>query len=257
MLLCDSHAHITSPEILPNARLVLQRARDAGVDRVINICTDRTSLREGLILADSEKGIANAGATTPHDVEKEGEADFCVFAEAARAGLLCAVGETGLDYYYQHSNRNVQQQFLVRYLHLAAEVGLPVIFHCREAFSDLFRIVDKEYPKKAPAILHCFTGTREEAEGVVERGWHLSISGIATFKKSEELRAVAKEVPLAQLLIETDTPYLSPQSKRGKKNEPAFIVETALCVANARGVTVEEIAQSTRENAIRLFNLSN
>ena len=140
-------------------------------------------------------------------------------------------------------------------MRLASELKLPVIFHCREAFADLFAIADDEYPRGAPAILHCFTGSMEEAEGVWKRGWHLSLSGIVTYKKSEELRRVAKETPLEQLLIETDSPYLAPQSRRGKVNEPAYLVETAACVAAARGVTIEAIAKATRENAIRLFSL--
>jgi len=248
----DSHAHLTSPEVLPHIAAVLERAKSAGVDQILNICTCRVTLEEGLNLK-----LLNAGATTPHDVEKEGEENFPIFERAARNGDLVAIGETGLDYHYQHSDRKVQQKFLVRYLHLAAELKLPVIFHCREAFEDLFSIVDQEYPKNGPAILHCFTGSEYEAECVLKRGWHLSLSGIVTFKKSETLRAVAKLVPLKQLLIETDAPYLAPQSKRGRQNEPAFIVETAKCIADTKGISLESVAQATRENAIRLFSLSN
>ena len=248
----DSHAHLTSPEVLPHLPAILTRAEQSGVDRIVNICTCRTTLDEGL-----QRKFNNAGATTPHDVEKEGEANFPYFEQAAKEGSLIAIGETGLDYHYLHSDRKVQQKFLVRYLHLAAAVGLPVIFHCREAFADLFAIVDQEYPKGAPAILHCFTGTEAEAEGVFERGWHLSLSGIVTFKKSEVLRSVARMAPLEQLLIETDTPYLAPQSKRGRQNEPAFIVETAACIAEARGVSLASIAEATRVNGNTLFRLLN
>jgi TatD DNase family protein len=248
----DSHAHLTSSEVLPDLPAVLERAEKAGVDRILNICTCRATLEAGL-----QFKLTNAGATTPHDVEKEGEANFPLFERAAREGQLVAIGETGLDYHYLHSDRKVQQNFLVRYLHLAAETGLPVIFHCREAFADLFAIADCEYPKTAKAILHCFTGTIEEAEQVFERGWSLSLSGIVTFKKSESLREVARFAPLSQLLIETDTPYLAPQSKRGKQNEPAFLVETAACVAAARGASLESIAEHTRENGRQLFRLLN
>ncbi len=166
-----------------------------------------------------------------------------------------AVGETGLDYYYKELNPAIQQRFLVRYLHLAAECRLPVIFHCREAFADLFAIADGEYPKGAPAILHCFTGTPKDAEHVFSRGWHLSLSGIVTFKKSDILREVAKMAPLKQLLIETDSPYLAPQSKRGKQNEPSFLPEMAHCIAAVKGISVDEIARATFENASRLFQM--
>ena len=248
----DSHAHLTSPEVLPCLTEVLERAKQAGVSHILNICTCRETLRQGLLL---KEGIANAGATTPHDVEIMGEEDFPYFEQAAPQ--LVAIGETGLDYYNASSDRAIQKKFLIRYLHLAAKIQKPVIFHCREAFEDLFAIVDGEYPKGAPAILHCFTGTLKEAEEVWKRGWHLSLSGIVTFKKSESLREIAREAPLEQLLIETDTPYLAPQSKRGVQNEPAFIRETALYIAKEKGVSIEEIAHITRQNAMKLFHLSN
>jgi TatD DNase family protein len=246
----DSHAHLTSSEVLPHLPAMLERAEEAGIDRMVNICTCRSTLESGLKLK-----LTNAGATTPHDVGRDGEADFSVFEQAAKEGLLVAIGETGLDYHYLHSDRKIQQDFLIRYLHLAAETGLPVIFHCREAFEDLFAIADGEYPRTAKAILHCFTGTKKEAEQVFERGWYLSLSGIVTFKKSESLREVARFAPISQLLIETDTPFLAPQSKRGKQNEPAFLVETAACIAEARGVSLESIAEHTRENGIQIFRL--
>ena len=249
----DSHAHLSSPAVLNRIEGIVARAREAHISHILNICTDPATLAEGLLLASRFPFIKNAGATTPHDVAQEGESAFEIFAEAAKGKQLAAVGETGLDYHYEHSPRDVQKKFLKRYLLLAAETHLPVIFHCREAFADLFSIADIEYPERGPAILHCFTGTIEEAEGVIRRGWHLSISGIATFKKSESMRHVAKMVPLSQLLIETDTPYLAPQSQRGKPNEPSFLPEIAACIAEAKGISVEEVAIATSENAARLF----
>lgn len=250
MSFVDSHAHLTSPDVLSRLEAILVRAKVAHVTHIVNICTDPETLRGGLLLSSRYPCIANAGATAPHDVAKEGETAFPIFEEAARSGKLCAVGETGLDYYYDFP-QDLQKHFLKRYLHLAAATCLPVIFHCREAFDDLFAIADAEY--KGPAILHCFTGTMREAEEVLKRGWHLSVSGIATFKKSESLREVAKMVPLSQLLIETDTPYLAPQSRRGEPNEPGFLPETAQCVANAKGISVTEVARATSENAKKLF----
>lgn len=251
MLYIDSHAHLTSPDVLPHIDPILHRAKIAGVSHILNICTDTETLRQGILLASKHPHIRNAGATTPHDVASEGESAFPLFEAAAREGKLAAVGETGLDYHYDYSPKALQQTFLKRYLHLAASARLPVIFHCREAFPDLFAIADAEY--SGPAILHCFTGTPSEAEQVLERGWYLSLSGIVTFKKSESLREAAKLVPLSQLLIETDTPYLAPQSRRGKPNEPAFIPETAACIAQAKGLTVDEVARASSENAKKLF----
>lgn len=251
----DSHAHLSSPEVFPQIGALLERAQRAHVNHILNICTDPTTLEKGIALNKKYPFLKNAGATTPHDVGREGESAFSFFAEAASAKQLVAIGETGLDYHYQHSPKDLQIHYLKRYLALAEKSSLPVIFHCREAFADLFSIADDFYPRKAPAILHCFTGTMKEAEGVVQRGWYLSLSGIITFKKSEQLRAIAKWIPLSQLLIETDAPYLAPQSQRGKQNEPSFLPETAACIAEAKRISLEEVAKATHENATRLFLL--
>lgn len=256
--LIDSHAHLTSSSLGEEVNAVLSRAQSAGVGTIVNICTDESSIQHGLQLKKSYNWIHNAGAVHPHDVEKEGESLFPIIAQHAREGHFVAVGETGLDYHYHHSTPEIQQYFLRKHLQLALECKLPVIIHCREAFTDFFRILDEEYCKNqkySPGVLHCFTGTLDEARQVIERDWYLSISGIATFKKSVELREVAKMVPLDRLLIETDAPYLAPQSHRGKANEPAYIVETASVLASVRGISLAEFAAVTSENARRLFNL--
>lgn len=253
-MLFDSHAHLTGPSVFDSVDLILGRAQQAGVKAIINICTDLLSLERGVELSKRYPWVYQAASTTPHDVEKEGEAVFGVMASSARLGLLKAVGETGLDYYYAHSDRSIQKKFLSLYLQLALECHLPVIIHCREAFADLFEILDAEY-RDAPGILHCFTGTMHEAEEVLKRGWMLSLSGIVTFKKSLELQEVAREVPLDQLLIETDTPYLAPQKYRGKPNEPAFLAETAGFIAAIKKLSLEEIAQATARNGEKIFKI--
>ena len=203
----DSHAHLSSEVVLPMIEGIMERARKMGIRKIVNICTDAKTLLAGFRLAAMYPEICNAGSTTPHDVEREGEEMFLQFASAARSGNLVAIGETGLDYHYERSTRKFQHFFLEKYLELAQECGLPVIFHCREAFSDLFAVTDACY--RGRAVLHCFTGTMEEAEGVLDRGWYLSFSGIVTYKKSQALRDIAKVVPLSQILLETDTPYLA------------------------------------------------
>jgi len=257
--LIDSHAHLSRSEFLPDIDALLLRAQQAGIETIINICTSIETLSEGLVLAERYPWVYNTASTTPHDVEKEGESAFAFIAEQARMKRLVAIGETGLDYYYQHSVREIQKDFLRRYLHLALECQLPVVIHCREAFKDFFEIIDAEYvidQKHAPGVLHCFTGTIQEAEEILKRGWFLSLSGIVTFKKSSELQEVAKAVPLDQLLIETDSPYLAPQGKRGKVNEPAYLQETAAFIAHLKGVSLQELAEATKENTRRLFNLN-
>ncbi|HAB99671.1 MAG TPA: TatD family deoxyribonuclease [Parachlamydiales bacterium] len=250
----DSHAHLSEPPLLPHIADIMQRARAAQISRIVNICTHPQALIDGLLLSQSYPEIVNAGCIPPHDVVTQGSSDFSFFADAARSGKLVAVGETGLDYHYEELPRALQHETLKKYLTLALECDLPVVFHCREAFADLFALTD-EYYLNRPAVLHCFTGTAEEALGVFQRGWYLSFSGIATFKKSQALRDVAKSAPLSQILIETDAPYLAPQTHRGKQNEPAYLVETAACLADAKGMPLQEIAKITAENAQRLFGL--
>jgi TatD DNase family protein len=258
--LIDSHAHLTKAETVGGIEEILQRAQAAGIQAIINICTDLETLDQGLQLAEKYPWIYNTAATTPHDVEKEGEKVFETIADHARKGHLVAIGETGLDYYYEHSNPEIQKTFLRRYLRLALECKLPVIIHCREAFKDFFQVLDEEYKvngRHAPGVLHCFTGNVEEAEQVLKRGWYLSLSGIVTFKKSEELRRVAQLVPLEQMLIETDSPYLAPQSKRGKVNEPAYLPEIAEVIAQVKGIPLIDLAKATLKNATQLFRIKN
>jgi len=255
MPITDTHAHLTSVQILPQLEEVVERALENGVGKIVNICTDIPSLEQGYLLHERYPWVYNAAATTPHDVEKEG-AEFFPFVErAAKTGHLVAIGETGLDYFYTHSDRRVQQAYLLRYFALALEVKLPVIFHCRDAFEDLFSMADDAY-SSSPAVLHCFTGTLDEAKRVLERGWYLSISGIATFKKSESLREVIQYVPLDRLFVETDAPYLAPQSHRGEQNEPSFVKETLELIAHIKGVSVEEAMRVTEANAESFFSFS-
>lgn len=253
LMLIDSHAHLTDPSVIDRVEEVLERAQQKNLGAIVNICVDRDSLDKGLHLAQRHPWVFNAAATTPHDVEKEGELFFPLVEKEARAGRLIAIGETGLDYHYEHSPIALQKEYLVRYFELAKTVRLPVIFHCREAFDDLFALADRHYPG-GRAVLHCFTGTLDEARGCLERGWLISISGIVTFKKSTSLREIAAYIPLDRLLIETDTPYLAPQSKRGQQNEPSFIEETAQAVAHAKGISPEEVAKATTQNAIQFFS---
>lgn len=255
----DSHAHLTCDEnIFTQIHDILTRASDASVKKIVNICTTVESLSRAIALKEQYPWVYNSAAITPHDVEKIGESAFPIIADHAKSGHLVAIGETGLDYYYTHSSPEIQKKFLIRYLHLALENKLPVVIHCREAFRDFFQILDQEYvvnKSHAPGVLHCFTGTIREAEEVLERGFYLSLSGIVTFKKSIELQEVAKIVPLNQLLIETDTPYLAPNSKRGKPNEPSFILETAAFIAKLKGISTEELLKATSQNTSTLFSL--
>lgn len=253
-MLIDSHAHISNEALHSIADELITRANASGIESIVNICTDQLSANRGLKIAQDHSCVYNVGATTPHDVEKLGESDFIFFEKLAREKKLVAIGETGLDYHYEHSPRNLQKKYLSRYFALAIECNLPVVIHCRDAFHDLFAIADDEYKGK-PLLLHCFTGDKQEAKKALDRGWKISFSGIVTFKKSESLREAASYVPLDSMLIETDSPYLAPQSKRGQINEPSFLVETAERLAVLKGISLESFANATLQNTKIFFCL--
>lgn len=260
-MLFDSHAHLScllsEGSTHEDLDAMIERASDSEVKHIANICIDPHSLEEGLILAEKHPHILNVAATTPHDVEKEGALFFPQVQQAAMQGKLKAIGETGLDYYYEHSNRAIQKEYLEKYLNLAADLNLPVVIHCRDAFEDFFSILDSVMEKRGPikGVLHCFTGTLKEAKQCLERGFYVSFSGIITFKRSQLLRDVVLQTPLEKMLIETDTPYLAPQKHRGKKNEPAYVGEVAKCVATVKEVSVEKVREVTYENAKRFFGI--
>lgn len=161
----DSHAHLTSQTLFPEAEEILKRAKKAGVEKIVNICTDAESLEKGLLLAEKHSWVFNTAATTPHDVKEKGHSFFPLVVQAAKQKKLVAIGETGLDYFYEHSDRGLQKEFLIRYFHLALEYRLPLVIHCRDAFADLFDLADAEF-QGGRAVLHCFTGTGEEARQV-------------------------------------------------------------------------------------------
>lgn len=250
--LIDSHAHLTADGVYEDIDAILERAKSKGITRIINICTDEKTLQRGLRLIKKYPWVQNTAATTPHDVANEGESFFKIVKAEAEKGTLIGIGETGLDYYYEHSPKEIQKDFLKRYLHLALEKELPVVIHCRDAFDDFFKIIEAEYPSNK-GVLHCFTGTFDEAKELIKRGWYVSLSGIITFKRSDELREVAKATPLEQLLIETDTPYLAPQAFRGKRNEPAFVGEICTLIAQLKETTPLKIALTTQKNLEELF----
>ena len=254
----DSHAHLSLQ--IEGVHEELLRAKEAKITAIMNICTDAVSLENGLLLAQeiSTPKIYNIAATTPHDVEKDGEYFFPIVERMAKEKKLVAIGETGLDYYYEHAPRKLQQHYLRKYLQLAAQLDLPVVIHCRDAWQDFFSILDEEnavQKRKIRGVLHCFTGTLEDAKKVLERGFYVSFSGIVTFPKSTQLKEVAQYVPQERLFIETDSPYLAPQPVRGKKNEPAYVVEVAKVVAELKGISLEKLAESTTCNVVSLFNL--
>ena len=254
-MLIDSHAHVDGPEFDADRPAVLARARAAGVDRmiVIGAVGDPSSATRAVALAEADPGIWATVATHPHDVGRMAPDWWELHARLARHPRVVAVGETGLDYYYDHAPRDAQRAAFARFLALAREVGKPVVCHIRDAHDDARAILDDGCA--TPCIIHCFTGTPDDAAAYAARGYYVSFSGIVTYKNAQALRDAVARVPHDRLLIETDCPYLAPVPRRGKRNEPAFLAHTAEVVAQAAGLSYEDLARTTTANACRVFDL--
>ncbi len=251
-MLTDTHCHLSSEELMHLAPTLVEKAYAQGICKIVNVATDEASFLEGLLLSRSYQFVHLSAATPPQDVTDSKDVFFDRVKTAALEGRLIAIGETGLDYLYAASSRKSQQDCLINYFELALQSSLPVVIHCREAFSDLFKLADSYY-RSDRLVIHCFTGNEIEAKEAVKRGWMISLSGILTFKKSDTLRAIVRDIPMENIVLETDAPYLAPQSKRGQLNEPLFLKETAECLANIKNLKVEEVAYQTTLNASRLF----
>lgn len=250
--LTDTHAHL---DYLPPEELqeVLGRAREAGVSKIITIGTGVDSSRRAIEIAESEPGVFAAVGIHPHDAATATEDDWRVLAELAVSDRVVAVGETGLDYFYNHSSKESQRGALERHLDLAAAAGLPVIIHCRDAYADLEEILKRRRPEQA--VLHCFSGGPPEAETFLNLGLYLSFSGIVTFANAASVRAAAAIVPWDRLLVETDSPYLTPAPHRGAQNEPAYVALVAAKVAEVKEAIVEKAVKAATDNADRLFRI--
>ena len=255
----DSHAHIDGPEFDADREEIIERARAAGVSVILNVGTGDPhsgAFERAVELGKKYESVYTAIGTHPHDArfyDDKAEDRIKTLVESER---VIAWGEIGLDFHYDNSPRDVQIEVFKRQLHAARDCDLPVVIHTREAESETIEILKSAYSgANRRGIFHCFSGSMELAQRAVELGFLISFSGIVTFKKADELRAVAKQVPLDRLLIETDCPYLSPIPHRGKRNEPAYVIEVARCLAGLHGVELEEMARITSENFKRFFRL--
>lgn len=250
----DTHAHLTSKTLVADWDMILERAWRANVQEIVNICTDQASLQSALAMPPNTVKIHHTAAVTPHDVQNIGDSFFAEVTIAAHQKQLLAIGETGLDYFYEHSPKKLQIAFFEKHLALASELNLPVIIHCRDAFSDLLAILAANF-SSAKVLIHCFTGSYQEAKACLEKGYMISMSGIVTFAKSTDLQKTFAALPLESLLMETDSPYLAPVPYRGKTNEPAFIVETAKFLAHLQQIDLADLALKLQSNFRTFFNL--
>jgi len=253
-MLIDSHCHLDYLARDGNLDGALERARTAGVSPMLTISTKLREFDVIRAIADAEPDVFCSVGVHPHEAEKEPETATAELIRLAEHPKAVGIGETGLDYFYEHSPRDVQQTVFRAHIAAARETALPLIVHTRDAEDDTIAIMEDEMEKGAyPGLIHCFSGTQRLADAALAMGFYISISGIVTFKKAEELREVVRTVPLDRLLVETDSPYLAPMPHRGKPNEPAFTAHTAAKVAELKGVGSAEIAEITTENFRRLF----
>lgn len=257
MLLTDSHCHLTSGKLLPRADEVLAAARAAGVTTCITVASDVADARAALGLARRHEGVFCTAGIHPHEASAAAEHALAQLEEVLAAGgaKAVAVGEIGLDYHYDFSPRDAQRRWFEAQLDLAGRLGRPVIVHTREATEDTLAML-APWAGRLAGVIHSFTGGPDEARRFLDQGWHVSFSGIVTFRNSPDNRAAAAIVPADRLLIETDSPYLSPEPVRKiHPNTPAHVAHVARCLADARGITADALADLTTANARRLFGL--
>jgi TatD DNase family protein len=255
-VLVDSHCHLDFPDFQEERDAVVERARAAGVGLHMTICTHVSRFEQVHAVAMAYPDVwCTVGVHPHHALDETPHSPLERLLELARRPKVVGIGETGLDYFYDQSPRDVQQESFRRHLRACRETGLPVIVHTRDADEDTIRILREEGGGKGlRGLLHCFSSSRQLAEQALEIGFLISFSGIVTFKKSDELRDTARIVPMDRLLVETDAPYLAPMPMRGKRNEPAFVAHTARHLAEVKGVSYEEMATATTANFLRLFD---
>ncbi len=258
MELIDSHAHIDFPQFDEDRAAMLDRARAAGITALLAIGTGPgpEKLDAALPFAEQHGWIYTSVGVHPHEAKDVTQAHLDTLAALARHPKVIAWGEIGLDYHYEFSPRETQQRVFRDQLALARKAKLPIIIHCREAWPDCLSILEEEWRSSGiGGIFHCFSGTLGEARRGLDMGFLVSFAGNMTYPKAQNLRDVARDLPMDRLLIETDSPYLAPQPHRGKRNEPAFVAEVARTLANVRDLPVHEVAEATAENFRRLFGL--
>jgi TatD DNase family protein len=257
--LIDSHAHIDGPQFDADREAMLERARAAGIVTLLAMGNGPgpEKLDAALPYAEAHEWIYTTLGIHPHEAKEATPAHFEELERLARHPKVIAWGEIGLDYFYDHSPRDVQEEVFRKQMELAQAAKLPIIIHCRDAWPDCLRMIEEAWrPTGLGGILHCFTSTLEDARRGIEMGFMISFAGNSTYPKAQNLRNVAKALPLENILIETDSPYLAPQPFRGKRNEPAYVAEVARALAIVRDLPAEEFAARTAENFRRFFHLS-
>ncbi len=249
----DSHCHLDFPDFSEDREEVIKRAGDAKVSNMLSICTRLSDIERICKIADTYPHIYASIGVHPHEADKENNLTLEKLIEYSSHSKVIALGETGLDFYYENSPKEAQIQAFAVHIEAAKQTKLPLIVHTREAEQETCRQLE-EQKGEISGVIHCFTGTKELADRALALGFYISVSGIVTFKNAQNLRDVLADIPLERLLIETDAPYLAPVPYRGKRNEPAFIRHTAQCLADSKHISLEDVARTTTENFFSLFS---
>jgi TatD DNase family protein len=254
-MLVDSHCHLEFPDFDSDRQAVLTRARARGIGRIVTISTRVRAFGSIRAIVEQEPDVFCSIGTHPHNADEEVDVTIDELVHLARHEKVVAIGEAGLDYHYKRSTPENQAASFRRHIAAARETGLPLVVHARDADAHISAILKDEAGKGAfPAVLHCYSSGRELATTGISLGFYVSFSGILTFRNAEAIRSLAAELPEDRILVETDAPYLAPAPHRGKRNEPAFVADTAAVLASVRGVSEDEIAELTTENFFRLFS---
>jgi len=253
-MLVDSHCHLDFPDFSDELNEVVQRARDAGIGRMVTICTRVRKFQQILAVAERFDDVYCSVGTHPHNAAEELDVTTAELVDFSHHDKVVAIGEAGLDYHYDKSPRDVQEQGFRTHIAAARETGLPLVIHARSADDDMMAILREETRAGAfPAILHCFSSGRALAECGIELGLTVSFSGILTFKNSQDIRDIARDMPRDRVLVETDAPYLAPVPNRGKRNEPAYVVDTASVLAEVWDMEASDVRQQTTDNFFQVF----
>lgn len=255
--LIDTHAHLDDPKFAADLPAVLGRAAAAGVERVLTVGVDAATSRAAVALAERHPALAAVVGIQPNHAAEVGPGDWDEIVRLAGRPGVAAVGETGLDRYWDRCPFPVQEDYFARHLELARRLGRPVVVHCREAEADVVRVLRGEFDRHGPVrgVMHSFSGDAATARACLDVGLHVSFAGMVTYKSAADLREVVRLVPADRLLVETDSPYLAPVPARGKRNEPAFVAHTAALLAEVRGEPLDRFAAQTTRNARELFKL--
>ena len=255
MNLTDTHIHLHFPQYDADRPEVIQRAIEGGVRHFLNIGTDLEDSKKAIAIADEYPEVYAAVGYHPHETKTANPEDLAELEKLLAHPKVVAIGEVGLDYFHDHSPHDVQEKLLRTFLGWYEQHRKPVIIHCRDAYEDLLRILRENTSLSYRGTLHCYSSDARTMKEYLDLGLHIAFGGALTYKKNDGLREACRQCPKDRLLLETDAPYLPPQSKRGKRNEPLYMIETAECVAKLHGMSVDEIANLTTENAKALFGL--